>query len=103
MNLDIVRAWKDEAYRESLSAEERELLLQNPVGELSDEELLRVQGGSMADTTPSLHFKDQTICSDAIQEALRNSKNKSRPSMDQLLKTFGIDPSDMDMGDMITP
>lgn len=34
MNSNIVRAWKDEFYRESLSDEERAQLPENPVGEL---------------------------------------------------------------------
>jgi mersacidin/lichenicidin family type 2 lantibiotic len=45
MGLDVVRAWKDEAYRESLSEEERKQLLQNPVGELTDDDLQSVYGG----------------------------------------------------------
>ena len=43
---DIVRAWKDSNYRESLSDEQRALLPDNPVGEvLSQEELLSITGG----------------------------------------------------------
>ncbi len=40
-NIDIVRAWKDEDYRQSLSEEERAQLPANPAGfvELSLEEL----------------------------------------------------------------
>ncbi|MBV9258801.1 MAG: mersacidin/lichenicidin family type 2 lantibiotic [Ktedonobacteraceae bacterium] len=34
MNSNIVRAWKDEFYRQSLSEEERAQLPENPVGEL---------------------------------------------------------------------
>jgi mersacidin/lichenicidin family type 2 lantibiotic len=43
----IVRAWKDAAYRESLSDEERALLPENPAGliELSIEEMEQVAGG----------------------------------------------------------
>jgi mersacidin/lichenicidin family type 2 lantibiotic len=46
MRIDIVRAWKDEAYRASLSQEEQTLLPENPVGalELSDAELEAVHG-----------------------------------------------------------
>ena len=38
---DVIRAWKDEAYRLSLSEEERALLPENPAGEmeLTDEAL----------------------------------------------------------------
>jgi mersacidin/lichenicidin family type 2 lantibiotic len=48
MKLDVTRAWKDEAYRESLSAEERCLLPENPAGEieLSEAELEAVYGGA---------------------------------------------------------
>ncbi len=47
MKLDIARAWKDEAYRQSLSSEELALLPENPAGELelNDAELGSVQGG----------------------------------------------------------
>ena len=34
MNSNIVRAWKDEFYRQSLSDEERAQMPENPVGEL---------------------------------------------------------------------
>ena len=46
MKFDIVRAWKDEAYRESLSQEQKALLPANPVGELemSDADLATVVG-----------------------------------------------------------
>ncbi|MEQ8996698.1 MAG: mersacidin/lichenicidin family type 2 lantibiotic [Coleofasciculus sp. B1-GNL1-01] len=46
-NADIIRAWKDEDYRASLSDEEKELLPENPVEviELTDEELSSVSGG----------------------------------------------------------
>jgi mersacidin/lichenicidin family type 2 lantibiotic len=46
MKLDIVRAWKDEAYRQQLSSEEQALLPANPAGELelSDAELQAVHG-----------------------------------------------------------
>lgn len=41
MRFDIVRAWKDEDYRQSLSEEQRSLLPANPAGEieLTDAEL----------------------------------------------------------------
>ncbi|QBD80924.1 mersacidin/lichenicidin family type 2 lantibiotic [Ktedonosporobacter rubrisoli] len=45
MKFDIVRAWKDESYRESLSEEERALLPENPAGvELSESSLETVYG-----------------------------------------------------------
>jgi mersacidin/lichenicidin family type 2 lantibiotic len=44
----LVRAWKDEEFRLSLSEAERALLPENPAGslELSDAELDQVTGGS---------------------------------------------------------
>ena len=46
-NLDIVRVWKDEEYRNSLSAEELALVPENPAGliELDDADLDSVAGG----------------------------------------------------------
>jgi mersacidin/lichenicidin family type 2 lantibiotic len=48
-NLDVVRAWKDEEYRSSLSDEDRQNLPENPAGlvELSDEELGEANGGTI--------------------------------------------------------
>ena len=47
-SVDIVRAWKDAAYRHSLSAEDQALLPEHPAGsiELTDEELSLVAGGA---------------------------------------------------------
>jgi mersacidin/lichenicidin family type 2 lantibiotic len=44
----IVRSWKNEDYRLSLSLDEQALLPQDPAGmiELADEELLGIAGGS---------------------------------------------------------
>ncbi len=44
----IVRAWKDEEYRKSLSCEEAAMLQENPAGELelSDAELEAINGAS---------------------------------------------------------
>lgn len=43
---DIIRAWKDSSYRESLSEEQLAQLPANPVGDvLSEEELRAVTGG----------------------------------------------------------
>ncbi|HEX2913349.1 MAG TPA: mersacidin/lichenicidin family type 2 lantibiotic [Chloroflexia bacterium] len=46
MNLDVIRAWKDEDYREGLSDEQKSQLSENPAGmvELSDEELGNAEG-----------------------------------------------------------
>src|SRR5258708_5703665 len=45
MKIDIVRAWKDEAYRHSLDKGTQEELLAHPSGELSDADLLQIMGG----------------------------------------------------------
>ncbi len=47
MEFDIVRAWKDASYRQSLSFEQQALLPENPVGEfeLTEAELEAVSGG----------------------------------------------------------
>lgn len=46
-NLDIIRAWKDEEYRNSLSDEQRSQLPENPAGmvELSDTDMESIAGG----------------------------------------------------------
>ena len=44
MKFDIVRAWKDESYRQSLDEEQLSMLPANPVGELSDAELATILG-----------------------------------------------------------
>ena len=46
-NIDIIRAWKDEDYRNSLSEDQRQLLPENPAGmiELSDESMQDLKGG----------------------------------------------------------
>ncbi len=50
----IIRAWKNEEYRLSLSEAERRLLPENPAGaiDLSDAQLDMVAGGGSFDTTP---------------------------------------------------
>src|ERR1700722_13744908 len=47
MKFDVVRAWKDEAYRQSLSEEQLSALPANPAGELelTDDDLASVYGG----------------------------------------------------------
>ena len=45
--IDVVRAWRDEEYRDSLSAEERAGLPESPAGlaTISDETLRSITGG----------------------------------------------------------
>lgn len=45
--VDIIRAWKDEEYRNSLSAEQQASLVKNPAGEISIDELKEVSGGQL--------------------------------------------------------
>lgn len=47
-NLDVIRAWKDEEYRLSMSDEERAMMPANPAGflELTETDLADVGGGS---------------------------------------------------------
>ncbi|KAB8331082.1 mersacidin/lichenicidin family type 2 lantibiotic [Scytonema tolypothrichoides VB-61278] len=47
LDIDIIRAWKDEDYRNSLSEEQRSQFPQNPAGmiELSDDDMGSVVGG----------------------------------------------------------
>jgi mersacidin/lichenicidin family type 2 lantibiotic len=47
MKIDVIRAWKDEQYRASLTEEQRASLPANPVGmiDVSDAELEDVVGG----------------------------------------------------------
>jgi mersacidin/lichenicidin family type 2 lantibiotic len=49
-NIDIIRAWKDEEYRDSLTDDQRALLPENPAGmvELDDNELAGIEGGTSA-------------------------------------------------------
>ncbi|WNG58870.1 mersacidin/lichenicidin family type 2 lantibiotic [Archangium gephyra] len=60
----IVRAWKDPAFRASLSAEERASLPESPSGraltELDESELLGVTGGRAA-------LEPSTGCTDGVQ------------------------------------
>jgi len=48
MKFDITRAWKDESYRASLSAQEQAMLPENPAGalDLNDTELETIQGAT---------------------------------------------------------
>ncbi len=66
MNNNIIRAWKDREYRESLSAEELALLPANPAGqvELTADELDRVVGGD--DSTALLCGSILLLCHTAL-------------------------------------
>ncbi len=55
-NIDIIRAWKDEEYRNGLSEEQRSQLPENPAGmvELSDEDMEAMAGGMLMQLTGGL-------------------------------------------------
>ena len=52
--IDVVRAWRDEEYRNSLSAEERAGLPENPAGlaTISDDMIRSITGGCGATAGP---------------------------------------------------
>ncbi|HLT34741.1 MAG TPA: mersacidin/lichenicidin family type 2 lantibiotic [Enhygromyxa sp.] len=63
--IDIIRAWKDPSYRQSLSAAERALVPENPAGpvELYDADLSG--GGGVAEFTYSGSFctcRTKSVC-----------------------------------------
>jgi mersacidin/lichenicidin family type 2 lantibiotic len=47
MKFDIVRAWKDESYRQRLSDEQLGQLPAHPAGDLTEAELASVAGGAL--------------------------------------------------------
>jgi mersacidin/lichenicidin family type 2 lantibiotic len=73
---DVIRGWKDEEYRLSLSPEQRAMLPDHPAGiiELADEEL-DAAGGTVTGTfitiltilTPTIVIAGQGYCWDAEQ------------------------------------
>jgi len=69
-DIDIIRAWKDEEYRNSLSEEQRSQLPENPAGmiELSDEDMGFVVGGKVA--AGSNKCCDCNNCTNSIIESL---------------------------------
>ncbi|WP_427156939.1 mersacidin/lichenicidin family type 2 lantibiotic [Aliinostoc sp. HNIBRCY26] len=67
-NFDIICAWKDEEYRNSLSDEQRSQLPENPAGmiELTNELTQTIAGGKFTQgiicTCRLTHFTCGTIC-----------------------------------------
>ncbi len=62
-NQNIIRAWKDKDYFDSLSQEERSLLPENPAGviiEMSDEEMNLIVGGKKKDKSLKHYTKHYT-------------------------------------------
>mgnify|MGYP001796890619 CR=1 FL=1 len=64
-NIDIIRAWKDEEYRNSLSEAERSQLPENPAGlvELPDEATEKLAGGKY---TEGVGCKGTTAVSNGV-------------------------------------
>ncbi len=64
MYVDIVRAWKDPEYRNSLTEGELAMLPSNPAGmvELSDSELEEVDGGSSPVCSAILSLVTMALC-----------------------------------------
>jgi len=74
---DVIRAWKDAEYRESLSADDRAALPNHPAGlvDLSDAELELVRGAAIdADPklTPATHFGPCDITAPFTSAGLAN-------------------------------
>ena len=76
MKFDIVRAWKNETYRQSLNKKQRDRLPANPAGELTEAEMERViggdgSGGGMQPATPVVthharyHHRSATVATAA--------------------------------------
>jgi mersacidin/lichenicidin family type 2 lantibiotic len=65
MNIqEIIRAWRDKEFRQSLSEEQLALLPENPIGEtLSQEELLQISGGLKRNPSTT-HTNDTTVITD---------------------------------------
>jgi mersacidin/lichenicidin family type 2 lantibiotic len=72
-NLDIIRAWKDKSYRNSLSADQLAQLPENPAGaiELTNDELGNVDGG----TTPTITIGLSMLASGLLSYYLGTNGN----------------------------
>ncbi|HEU5375874.1 MAG TPA: mersacidin/lichenicidin family type 2 lantibiotic [Ktedonobacteraceae bacterium] len=64
MKLDIVRAWKDETYRQSLSEAQMNTIPVNPAGELSDADLATLWGAGDGNSF-SNSFGDNSFSNDS--------------------------------------
>ncbi|HEU5375872.1 MAG TPA: mersacidin/lichenicidin family type 2 lantibiotic [Ktedonobacteraceae bacterium] len=64
MKLDIVRAWKDETYRQSLSEAQMNTIPANPAGELSDADLAMLWGAGDGNSF-SNSFDDNSFSNDS--------------------------------------
>ncbi|HEY4036915.1 MAG TPA: mersacidin/lichenicidin family type 2 lantibiotic [Ktedonobacteraceae bacterium] len=90
----IVRAWKDETYRQSLSAEEQAMLLANPAGEieLTDAELEAISGASGVSQAVSQHavatFGNGNVISGSVVVGIArnifNAHNNTKSSINSI-------------------
>lgn len=87
--VDIIRAWKDEEYRQSLTDAERSALPPNPAGimELSDAELTGVAGGTEEQLARTGSGWTLGCCSNVIREC----------GFSWYLGTYGCCPMSSDM------
>jgi len=66
MKFDLVRSWKDEAYRQSLDAGQLDALPVNPAGELSETDLASVVGGDTPDSAAAAAAAAATSTTNAL-------------------------------------
>jgi len=77
--VDVIRAWKDEKYYRSLTAEQRQSLPEKPAGliELADSDIRQVFGGSGSTNTdcskPRLSCTNASTCNISIESTICNT------------------------------
>ncbi|MBE3557901.1 MAG: mersacidin/lichenicidin family type 2 lantibiotic [Ktedonobacteraceae bacterium] len=93
MKFDIVRAWKDETYRQSLTKEEQALLPENPAGsyELSERDLESVYGAA-GWNGPEANLSQYGNCSNA---AICRQSAAGTNNFACFSQSFGSDCSDV--------
>lgn len=76
---DTIRAWRDRAFRESLSEEERATLPENPVGqiELTDKDLREVIGAAQSGASSGCNTK--TCTQPCFTSNCRGNSNVPKP------------------------
>ncbi|WP_414544127.1 mersacidin/lichenicidin family type 2 lantibiotic [Nostoc sp. CCY0012] len=92
-NIDIVRAWKDEDYRNSLSEEQRSQLPENPAGivELSDKEMEVLGGGAALVDAFATEFSNGPRCTcrrNSCYTIVAKSQDEAQISPFQALPTI---------------
>jgi mersacidin/lichenicidin family type 2 lantibiotic len=97
-HVDIIRAWKDEDYRNSLSEEQRAQLPENPAGivELSDEAMQNVGGGGFLSVFGCGKAGGNTsnpvlgICIKTVGVTCVGGGNTGNPVLGVCIKTVGL-------------